>query len=384
MKIIWLFIIVIFLANFVQAQNTETIKFYSTVFQRERTIHITTPEFYQYQSKKVKLPVIFILDAQHEWFANPSINTIRYLQYTHQIPQALIVSIPLEDRIKECQIQSLQGEDLLLYQFIVHELDEKIQKYNPSQYKIIMGHSFSASFSLYAYLKNPTYFSAVIAHTPLDHFKDLIMAFEENENIAKENIFISAGGQAMHEDYYHRNSLEALKRDFPSFFDAIHTNIANNTNHNAVPILSTAPFLTKLFSSFNGRFSQIAKVNEAYTLIEIPKSIEEEIRKIESASTLANHFYPPEIAEFNGLASRYWSSNLNNFVIEIYKMGIKYYPYYFDFYLQLYYLHIPIDQQKSKEYLKKAENLINIFETNSIEKEAIIEEIMNEKVKNGW
>src|SRR5690606_20906966 len=201
MRIYLTLILTLYMSISVFGQNTDTLKFHSKTFNSERTIYITTPEFYKYQSKDVKLPVIYLLDGQHEWFVNPVQNTIRYLQYTHQIPQAIVVTIPLVNRNKECGIKTLEEDELPLYKFITDDVDEKIQKYNPNKYKILIGHSFSASFSLYSYLKNPTYFSAVLANTPLDSFKELILAFEKNKKTDKRNIFISFGGNAKHEDF---------------------------------------------------------------------------------------------------------------------------------------------------------------------------------------
>ena len=130
---------------------------------------------------------------------------IKYLQYTHQIPQAIIVTIPLINRYKECGIISLNENELPLQKFITQEVDEKIKQYHPSKYKMLIGHSFSASFALYAYLKAPNYYSSVIANTPSDSFKELIVAFEANQEIDKSRISISIGGEESNEDYFHRN-----------------------------------------------------------------------------------------------------------------------------------------------------------------------------------
>lgn len=368
----------------VLGQKTDTLTFYSKAFNSERSVYVTTPEFYKYQSKDVKLPVIYLLDGQHEWFVHPVMNSIRYLQYTHQVPQAIIVTIPLINRNKECGIKIPAEGDVPLYQFITDEVDSKIQLYQTSNYKILIGHSFSASFSLYCYLTNPTYFSAVLANTPLDNFRALIMAFEANEKIAKHSIFISVGGKAKHEDFYHRKAFDTLKKEFPVFFSSIHTFVAAHAGHNAVPILATPNLLTKLFSEFNQRYSGIAPVDHDYKITSRPHSITEEITKIESASRLGNHFYPPEIAEINGMASRYWNSDLNDYAAAVYEMGVKYYPDYYDFHLQLYELLLPADRERAKKHLNNAYELLHTVEGNQQTMHDIIEEINNEKMKNGW
>lgn len=384
MRIKLTLILTLYISTSVFGQKTDTLKFYSKAFNSERIVYVTTPEFYKYQSEEVKLPVIYILDGQHEWFVNPVQNAIRYLQYTHQIPQAIVVTIPLINRNKECGIKTFEGDELPLYKFITDEVDEKIRQYTPNKYKILIGHSFSASFSLYSYLKNPTYFSAVIANTPLDSFKELILAFEKNEKTDKRNIFISVGGNAKHEDFYHRKAFDALKKEFPTFFGSIHTFVAENAGHNAVPILATPNLLTKLFSEFNERYSGIALVDNDYKIINKPNSIEDEINKIENASKIGDNFYPPEIADLNGLASRYWNSDLTGYAIAIYEMGTNYYPDYYDFHLQLYELLLPTDKERAKKHLNRAYELLNTVETNHQTKNDIIEEINKEKIKNGW
>lgn len=365
-------------------QKIDTIKFYSQAFDSERAIYISTPEFYKYQSQEVRLPVIYILDGQHEWFVNPLLNTIKYLQYTHQVPQAIIVTIPLVNRNKECSIQSLTDSELPLQKFITKEVDEQIKQYHPNSYKIIIGHSFSASFALYAYFKNPTYYSGIIANTPKDSFKEFILAFEKNKQIDKSRISISIGGKAENEDFYHRKTFDTLKSQFPLFFKSINTFIADNARHTAVPIVANPFLLTKLFSKFNDRYSKIAQVNLDNKLIIKPKSIDEEIIKLKQNSLLGNYFYPPEIPDLNGIASRYWNSGYEDYALKVYELGIEYYPNYYEFYLSLYELSISKDKEKAKKFLNKATLLLNTVDFNLAEKAKILNEIEIENSKNGW
>ena len=384
MKLHHTLILVIFISSPLFAQTTDTLKFYSKAFEQERTIFITTPEFYKYQSEEVKLPVIYILDGQHEWFVNPLLNSIKYLQYTHQIPQAILVTIPLLDRYKECGIKNLTDSSLPLHQFITKEVDEKIKPYHPNEYKVLVGHSFSASFALYSYLKAPSYYSAIIANTPLDSFKEMVMAFENDKSIDKSKISISIGGNAENEDFYHRKSFDTLKSNFPLFFDSISIFIADKSGHTAVPIVTNPYLLTKLFAKFKDRYSGLAKVNDEYLLVTQPNSVNEELSKIENASKVGDYFYPPEIADLNGLASRYLYSDLNLYGIAVYEMAVKYYPKYYDFHLQLYELYLPTNIQSAKNHLDKAYELLNTVENDLPEKQEELINIHNEKKKNGW
>ena len=376
------FLLLYIISHVTYGQEIDTLSFYSKAFQEERTVYIHKPEIYKYKSDSLKLPVIYILDGQHEWFINPLLSDIEYLQYTHEIPNVIVVVIPHKNRNKECGIIDLKTE-LPLDVFITTELDRELSNYNPSDYKVIIGHSFSASFSLYSYLKHPDYYSSIIANTPLDELELLINSFQETNNIDKENISISIGGIDSSKDYYHRKKYNDLKEKYPDFFNSIKIFEANYSTHNAVPIVATPTLLTRVFESFSDRYTDIAKVNDEYKLISVPEKNELEIQKIIQSSQMDEYFYPPEIAEINGIASRYWNSEYYDITIDIYKLGTKYYPKYYEFYLSLYELTLKKDDT-SKEYLERAELLLTTIEGNWEGKSEIIEEIQNEKEKNGW
>ncbi|MDA7803537.1 esterase family protein [Crocinitomix sp.] len=222
MKAKFKILVVLFFSATVSAQEIDTLNFYSDSFNEMRQVFIHKPIFYKYKSDSVQLPVIYLLDGQHEWFVNPLLSDINYLQYTHEIPNAIVVVIPFKDRNKECSIPNLKS-NTALDRFITEELDTKLEQYNPSGFKMIIGHSFSSSFSLYSYLNHPNYYSAVIAHSPMDNFEKMVDLFEQNSNINKSNISISIGGIAAGKDYYHRKNYDQVKNKFPSFFKLITT-----------------------------------------------------------------------------------------------------------------------------------------------------------------
>lgn len=74
------FIVLFFISSITYGQEIDTLTFHSKVFKEERTIYIHKSEFYKYKSDSVKLPVIYLLDGQHEWFINPLLSDIQYLQ----------------------------------------------------------------------------------------------------------------------------------------------------------------------------------------------------------------------------------------------------------------------------------------------------------------
>jgi len=171
--------------NLVTGQEIDTLSFYSEEFKEERTVYIHKPQAYKYKSKSIEFPVIYLLDGQHEWFINPILSDIKYLQYAHEIPNAIVVVIPLKNRNKECDIPNLDAK-LPLDSFLTSELNKKLKEYNPSNFKILIGHSYSASFALYSFYNHPKLYSSVIANTPLNKIELLVEKFKEKNMIKKK------------------------------------------------------------------------------------------------------------------------------------------------------------------------------------------------------
>jgi predicted alpha/beta superfamily hydrolase len=361
------------------AQKTDTITFFSPAFNQQRTVYVQTPELYKYQSDTVKLPVIYILDGQHDWFVNPTLSSIRYLQYTHEIPQAIVVIIPLKNRNKECGLVSLNQPEAPLHKFITQEIGEKIKSYNPGNYRVLIGHSFSASFAMYSYLLSPGFYSAIIANSPLDQLENLVKAFQQDKSIDKSRLYLSYG--SVTKDQYHRAAYEDVKIKYPDFFNQAHIFLANFAGHTAMPIASVPVLLNEAFDDFRGRYNGIAKVDEMYKLVERPGPVGGVLEQIEKSSTLNGQPYPPELPDINGIASRYLESGYTEYGIKIYEMGVKYYPNYYDFHYQLGKLYGGTNKQKAKVHLEKALELLKQYhETNSASTVAEINKLLG---KNG-
>lgn len=364
-------------------QKIDTLSIRSEALQEQRLVYVYLPEFYRYQSDSVKLPVICILDGQHEWFVNPVLSTLRYLQYTHEIPQSIVVVVPHTNRVKECAIDSV-GRELPLHIFLTRELEESLQSYNPGSYRMLIGHSFSASFSLHALLLSPDFYAAVIANSPLDELEKLIVALESVKENSSGKIALSVGGMARDKDFYHRRVYNQLKSGYPSFFSSIGLFEADQSAHNAVPVVAVPQLLMHFFPGFSSRYSHIAAVDSEYRLIEEPGTVDEELERIGKASRLSGLPYPPELPEINGIASRYLSGGYNSHAIGVYESGVKYFPAYYEFHLYLYELLLPDEPGRAKQHLLKAKKLIETIEPDGVEKFTLLKEIGAEISKQGW
>ena len=336
-----------------RAQKTDTLRFYSEAFSSDREVYVITPEFYKYQSDELELPLVYILDAQHDWFFEPMKSDVRYLQYTHEIPQVIIVGIPHKDRYKECPIERLDGEPLPLHTFITEELEEELKSYHPSSYRVLIGHSFSASFSLYSFIQSPDFYAAVIANSPGDQIEEIGDYFEQHTELDLSRIYWSVGGAAKAKDYFQRKELQAAKEKHPATFEAMNLMEADAATHNSVPRVTVPSFLSQLFEPFSSRYDEVAPVDLNYQLVNEPESIEIEIEKVKKRSSLGSSYYPPELPEINGVASRYQNSGYNDHAKALYHWGVELFPKSFDFYLQLADLSYEDDPEQCKNYLDR-------------------------------
>jgi|GEM_PF-428268 len=370
----------IFSQSLAYGQKTDTIRFFSKAFKQERTIYIQTPEFYKYQSDSVKLPVFYILDGQHDWFVNPALSSIRYLQYTHEIPQAIVVMIPHKNRNRECGIVSLDQPEAPLHAMITTEINQFIEPYHPLDYRVLIGHSFSASFAMYSYMLAPNFYSGIIANSPLDQLENLIKALQQDKKIDKSRIYMSFG--ATDKDFYHRKAYEDMKTKYPIFFNQVHSFLLNSSGHAAMPIIAIPQSLSDLFYTFSTRYHHIAEVDENYKLVNPPKPAGQELAQIWLASKLNGTFYPPELHEINGMASKYNQSRYTEQALGIYELGLKLYPKFFEFPYELAHIYSGTDKQKAKMYLNKTIELLKAIPDKN-EKE-IMADKKDFKAKNGF
>ena len=367
------------------AQQIDTLIFYSSIFEEDRELRIHLPEFYKYASQELQFPIIYALDGQHPWFIEPLKNTARYLQYTHEIPQAIIVEIPHSDRVEESLFPASMLENTDLHSFIQTEVDSLLKVYRPGDVRILIGHSFTASFALYSFFKSPDFYSAVIAHSPLYRVESLTDSLRMLPLPQQKRIYLSIGGLANGKDSIHRLPYERLKLLYPEFFENIHTYEADLSSHNALPIVANPYFLSLLFNNFSRRFSSIAAVDLEYSLIETPLSPEKEWHKVESHSLLLGKPYPAEIPDINGIISRYTNSDFLDHSEWLLKQALRYYPHYYDFHWQLYDIYWSQGKfEKAREHLLEAYSLIDTMEREAEDWQVLLGDIDAELEKRNW
>ena len=376
-KRIILFLIALLILPFDGHSSTDTISIPSPNFHQVRKIYIKTPEIKKQASDKVRYPVLYLLDAQQEWLTNPLLSEIEYLQYTHDIPQMIIVMVPLVNREKECREGLQENEKSPLLEFLMMETEAALQSYNPSGLRILLGHSFSASFALSAFLKRPEFFDIVIAHSPIDRLESLLLQFD-TAYADKTTIpaYLSFGSTHSSKDYWHRTIFNELKTKHQSVMNKLHIITSDVASHTSVPLITTPEILSKIFLPFSLRFDPIGKIDNEYKLLEKPGTTNELLTEINNNSTLYDEFYPPEIAEINGIGSRFYENGYMDHALAVWEeIGLNYYPNYYEFHLNVGELYLKKNPEKAALHLKIARLLIEDANMPVTEKAELLESI---------
>lgn len=372
-----LFLIALLILPFDGHSSTDTISIPSPNFHQVRKIYIKTPEIKKQASDKVRYPVLYLLDAQQEWLTNPLLSEIEYLQYTHDIPQMIIVMVPLVNREKECREGLQENEKSPLLEFLMMETEAALQSYNPSGLRILLGHSFSASFALSAFLKRPEFFDIVIAHSPIDRLESLLLQFD-SAYADKTTIpaYLSFGSTHSSKDYWHRTIFNELKTKHQSVMNKLHIITSDVASHTSVPLITTPEILSKIFLPFSLRFDPIGKIDNEYKLLEKPGTTNELLTEINNNSTLYDEFYPPEIAEINGIGSRFYENGYMDHALAVWEeIGLNYYPNYYEFHLNIGELYLKKNPEKAALHLKIARLLIEDANMPVTEKAELLEAI---------
>ena len=374
-------ILAFLLSGFMLAQQTDTLRFHSEAFGSERTITVRTPTFHRYAAAEVRMPVIVLLDGQHEWFIEPALSDIHYLQYTHIVPQAIVVTVPLVDRVGECAPDSLDQTGMPLLRLLTDELPALLAPYHPSGYTVLVGHSFSASFALYALLQAPEAFDAVIALSPAHLVERSLPRVEAVlEADAHKRVYVAVGGADRMMDGGHHAILTPVVAGLNGKGDGERLRYGEypSAGHTSLPIIAFPELLATLFKPFALR-DTLAPVDNAYILLRPPPAAAELLRQVEAGLGFLGEPLPWEVAEINGLASRLENSRYNEEAIAVYRRATQLYPKLFDFHASLGALLLARDRPAGLAALRKSLELLESEEAQMPERaqlEAEIRELM--------
>ncbi len=355
----------------------------SDFFDDVRDIEVLLPSDWHYASKKVHWPVIYVLDGQHDFAAGPAKSAIQSLQLVKDMPETIVVFLHQEDRVSDCALP--EDESILpLHSFIVEELDPFIQEtYRSNTVRVLIGHSFTASFGLRSAHWSPDFYDALLLHSPLNQLEKSTSLLLASDQSQLSKIYISVGGSAVSKDKWHHAAHLRNREKHPEFYEKIRFVQVESASHNALPAIQTAAFLAEVFFDFSVRTDYIAQVDMNYQLVQAPGTVQEEMKIIQAASIFGKDSLNMSISEINGMASRYWAGEYNEHVEALYEYGMDLYDQYYDFYIYLAQLKGERGlKSEALELLKEARRFCNLYESSSEAHEYIIAEI--EQLENEY
>lgn len=158
-----------FIANYnLQSQALlETIESYKLEGQRELKIQL--PRNYDNSAKRL-YPLVIVLDG--DYLFEPVAGNIDYQAYWEDIPDCIIVGVNqsttrTDDFFYDEDTYFPAHDGAAFYEFVAAELVPYIEeRYNASDFRIIVGHDLSANFMNYFLFKDTPLFRAYIALSP--------------------------------------------------------------------------------------------------------------------------------------------------------------------------------------------------------------------------
>jgi predicted alpha/beta superfamily hydrolase len=367
----------LFLVRPAFSQRSDTLHFHSAAFGTERSVVVHLPEFHRYASSAVRMPVIIMLDGQHDWFIDPLLNDIRFLQYTHEVPQAIVVTVPHVDRVHESAPDSIEQPSMPLLDLLISELPPLLEPYNPGDIVVLVGHSFTASFALYASIAAPGMFDAVIALSPLHQVKETLpMVVQRLADHPNERVLVAVGGPDRLKDGGHYTELTtAVHAAMPSrAHDRLLFKEYPSAGHTSLPIIAFPELLATLFKPYSLRDS-LAAVDANYKLISPPPQPQEFLGELERSWSFLGSSLPWDLAEANGLLSRLENSGHTDHVILLLRRAIALYPNEYSFHAWLGQALLERDPVAARASLLKAREVQDKFAREEADYEEMKKEI---------
>lgn len=355
----------ILLAAVLCAQRSDTLRFHSTAFGTERSVVVHLPEFHRYASAEVRMPVIILLDGQHEWVVDPLLTDIRYLQYAHMVPQAITVTVAHDDRVAESAPDSITQFSMPLLEMLTKELPVLLKPYNPGDINVLVGHSFTASFALYAYLTAPGAFDGVIALSPLHLAEASVPRVADRlEKELNERVLVAVGGAHKLLDGGHHEGLSKataaarlertkgrmLYREYPS------------AGHTSLPTIAFADLLATLFTDYTVRDTLVPVGRDDYKVLSPPPPPEVLLQQLEATHGFLGSTLPWGLDEANGLLSRLGSSDYSDHVILLLRKAIALYPNYYYFHAWLGDELMERDPVAAKQHVRDALRIMDEYD----------------------
>ncbi|MUP39338.1 alpha/beta hydrolase-fold protein [Labilibaculum euxinus] len=191
----------------VNLKNLHSSRVYSTVLKEYRDVKVLLPN--EYNDTYYKYPTIYLLDAETNF--DMGIEVLSFLMDNHFIPPHIVVGLPNTDRFRDMTpVDSIMNKNIFRTRggadnFIkTLELDVFpfiADNFRASTQRLVMGHSYSGLFVVYAFSTRPDLFDKYLAFSPILWWNNKAIVndidqFLSNNSSIRKQLFVSFAEEA--------------------------------------------------------------------------------------------------------------------------------------------------------------------------------------------
>jgi predicted alpha/beta superfamily hydrolase len=379
-------------------EKPASLKLFSAALKDTQTVSLVLPK----EKKMGKLntyPVIFLFDSQNVISYQNNLQTINTLTLLGEMPPCIVVGLALsnsKNMRSRLTLPNYRGATGLADNYLSFLIDEVFpllqQQYQAANFKLFIGHSRTAIFSLYAVSKRPQDINGIIASSAsyfdFGQSKEKEMFLQGVDTIKKlgRNVFCyfsvgdSAGGDAGH--YASVKSLDSFMRKtklpsnfrWKSFFH-------NGASHSFTPTLTVAPALNDIFNKQSQALFVITKRPFKVDTSILFSYIDKEFLNI---SSFYGYTVLPDFRFYNSIASYYKNNSLATeqerlaLALAAWERGLRTLPFAEAYYEEIAAIYRTLKNDRLyRQYLAKAyENIDQSIFVNDDQRESVRKELL--------
>lgn len=364
--------------------SNDTLAIQSEYLQETIELNLHVPETQPFSDNLTTYPIIIIFDSQHERTYPVIISSIDLLTSETQIPESIVVGVPFNFRNRlyltssqkreNDSISGIERMKLFLFNELIPELQNN---YKGSDYISIIGHSRTGFLVNYLAFEKPSQINLAVSlsgffnNDPLSVEMFSKFLTDKTKFPRKFNYYYTSGTSLEESNYLtqFRNLDSLLKKEtVPKNVEIVYTE-NKNANHITNYWVSVPPILIDVFSDYNSILD--SWFYDEFKTDNIDNAVQQFEADLEQASLSIGTELNPNLTHIFSLASLYANDKKDyKTAVEFFAMGLRYFPNYLDFYVEIIEYSKALNDTKNVEYYKSIlhEKVIESTQLNNVEK----------------
>lgn len=366
----------------------------SEYLQATIELNLHLPETQPFSAKATKYPITIIFDSQHDRTYPIMINSIDLLTSETQIPETIIVGVPFnfQNRLYFTSSQKRENDSISgierMELFLFNELIPKLQNnYKGNDYISLIGHSRTGFLVNYLAFRKPSQINLAVSLSGF--FNDEPLSLNTYYNFLSDatnfpnkfNYYYTAGTSLEESTYLvqFKNLDSLLNNESISENVKIEFSETKNANHITNYWVSLPPILIDVFSDYNSILD--SWFHDKLKTENIDNPVQQFEADLEQASLSIGTALNPNLTHIYSLASLFINDKKDyKTAIEFFELGLRYFPDYLDFYVDIIECSKVLNDMKKVNHYKSflRNKTIENSHLNSSEKEELLEYINKE------